>query len=219
MPGLGLRPFLRLYLRWLQAWDRRRLRRLAQRHPGVEIHPTASSNLAAARFELAPASRLVIGPGVSTERLPGRLLFHVEEGASLEIGGETWLRCEVEKIRLVAYAGASLVVADECWLNGCQISAKERVALGHGAMIGPGTRIYDSDHAIDEDRPEGTAPVEIGECVWVASDVTIVKGSVVGGHSVIGARSVVTGTIPPHSLALGAPARRKGAVGKRRPFM
>jgi len=215
MPGF----LRRLFLHFLQARDRLRLRRLMRRHPGLEIHPAASTNLAVARFDLAAGARLAIGPGVFSERLPGRLLFHVEAGARLEVGAGTWLRCEVERIRLVAYPGASLLLGEECWLNGCQVSAKQRVELQRGAMIGPGTRIYDSDHAIDDERPERSAPVVVGECVWIASDVTVLKGSEIGGHSVIGARSVVSGSIEPHSLAVGTPARRRGHVGKRRPFM
>ena len=43
---------VRLQLKTLQARDRFRLRRLMARHRGLEIHPSASSNLAAARYDL-----------------------------------------------------------------------------------------------------------------------------------------------------------------------
>lgn len=209
-----------LLLRAVQAWDRLRLRGLMRKHPGLRIDPTASTNLAVARFELAPGSDLVIGAEVVTERLPGELCFHVESGGRVEVGRATWLRCEVEKVRLVAYAGAELRVGAECFLNGCQLSAKERVEVGIGAMIGPGCRIYDSDqHPLDDETPERPRPVEIGECVWVASDVTVTKGSVIGGHSVIGTRSLVAGHIDEHTLAYGVPAMPRAHVGKRRPFM
>jgi maltose O-acetyltransferase len=55
----------------------------------------------------------------------------------------------------------------------------------------------------------------IGEHAWVAADCTILKGVTVGAHSVIGARSIVTGDVPPHTLALGQPARPRGTVGDR----
>jgi acetyltransferase-like isoleucine patch superfamily enzyme len=136
------------------------------------------------------------------------------------VGRETWLRCEVEKIRLVAYSGGRLTVAAECFLNGCQLSAKERVEVARGAMIGPGCRVYDSDqHPLDESTPERPKPVEIGECSWIASDVTVSKGSVIGEHSVIGTRSLVAGQIDAHTLAYGVPAVPRASVGKRRPFL
>jgi acetyltransferase-like isoleucine patch superfamily enzyme len=209
-----------LLLRCIQAWDRLRLRRLQRAHPGLRIDASASTNLAVARFELAPGAELWIGPDVVTERMRGELCFHVEAGGRIEVGRATWLRCEVEKIRLVAYPGARLTLGSECFLNGCQLSAKERVDVGRGAMIGPGCRVYDSDqHPLDEDRPERPKPVEIGECVWVASDVTVTKGSVIGAHSVIGTRSLVAGRVEPHTLAYGIPAAPRGRVGNRRPFL
>lgn len=209
-----------LLLRGIQAWDRLRLRRLMRAHPGLKIDPSASTNLAGARFELAPGAELIIGPDVVTERLAGELCFHVESGGRVEVGPRTWLRCEVQKIRLVAYPGGRLTLGPDCFLNGCQLSAKERVDVGMGGMIGPGVRVYDSDqHPLDEDTPEQPRPVEIGECVWVASDVTVTKGSVIGGHSVIGTRSLVAGRIDEHTLAYGVPAAARGSVGKRRPFM
>ncbi len=213
-------PWVRLVLAGLQAWDRLRLRRLMRRHPGLRIHPTASTNLAAARFELAPGAVLEIGPGVVSERIPGEVCFHVEADARVEVGADTWLRCEVEKIRLVAFPGARLSLGPECFLNGCQLSAKERVEVGRGAMIGPGTRVYDSDqHPLDVDTPEKSAPVTIGEFVWVASDVTVTRGSEIGAHSVVGSRALVGGRIEPHSLAYGIPAQVRGRVGTRRAFM
>ena len=86
--------------------------------------------------------------------------------------------------------------------------------------IGPGTRVYDSDqHPLDVETPEKSAPVRIGEFVWVASDVTVTRGSDIGAHSVIGTRALVSGRIEPHSLAYGIPAQTRGRVGTRRAFM
>ncbi len=211
--------WLRFALRALQAWDRARLRRLERAHPGLRIHPSASTNLAVARFDLEPGAVLEIGADVVAERLPGEICFQVASGARVEVGAGTWLRCEVEKIRLVAYPGAVLTIGRDCWFNGCQLSAKERVDVGEGAMIGPGTRVYDSEHAVDDQTPEKSAPVSIGEFVWVASDVTVTCGSEIGAHSVIGARALVTGCIEPHSLAYGIPAKTRGTIGTRRAFM
>ncbi len=216
MPGLAVRLFLRV----VQTWDRLRLSRLMRTHPGLSIHPSASTNLAVARFELAPGAELDIGPAVVSERLPGQVWFHVEPGARVEVGEATWLRCEVEKVRLVAFAGARLTIGRECFLNGCQLSAKERVEVGEGAMVGPGTRVYDSDqHPLDDETPEKTAPVRIGEFAWVAADVTVTRGSEIGAHSVIGTRALVAGRIESHTLAYGVPAQPRGTVGKRRAFM
>lgn len=205
-----------LLLRAIQAWDRFRLRRLARRHPGLQIDPSASSNLAVARFELAPGAVLRIGADVSTERLPGALVFRVEPGGRIEVGAGTWLRTECEPIYLAAFDGANLEIGPGCWLSGCHLSAKTSLVLGTGAWVGPGCRVFDADqHPLDAEHPERRAPVRLGAHVWITTDVTVLRGVSVGDHSVVGARSLVVRDVPPHSLAVGVPAVVRGKVGDR----
>jgi len=203
-------------LRAIQALDRWRLARLARRHPGVSIHPTASTNFALARFDLAPGARLVIGANVVTERTPGGVSFRIGEGGSIEIGDGTWIRTELAPNHLNAFAGARLVLGPMSWLNGCHLSAKREIRGGRRTWVGPGCRVIDSDqHDLDAEHPERTAPIDLGECVWITSDVTVLRGVSIGAHSVIGARSLVVDDVPPHSLAFGVPARVRGKVGDR----
>ena len=58
-------------------------------------------------------------------------------------------------------------------------------------------------------------PVTIGDHCWIASDVTVLRGVRIGEQSVVGARSLVSKSIPPHSLAIGSPAQAAGKVGDR----
>ncbi len=210
------RPVLVLVLRIVQSFDRLRLWLLAVRHPGVEIHPRASTNLAAARFQLAPGARLRIGAGVVTERRRGALQICVGPGAEVEVSDGTWLRTELGSIHLIAFAGARIQIGRDGLLNACHLSAKREVRVGDRALIGPGSRVFDADqHDLDADRPERFGPVVIGDCVWIASDVTVLRGVRIGHHSIVGARSVVTRDVPPHTMAMGQPARARGRVGDR----
>jgi len=207
---------LRTLLRAIQAWDRLRLKRLQLRHPGLEIDPAASSNLACARYELGEGARLRIESGVVTERRNGRLHFHIEPGASVEIGAGSWLRTAIGEVHLVAFSGGVLEIGADCLLNGCHLSAKRQVVIRRRAMVGPGSRIFDADqHDFDAERPERSAPVDVGECVWISGDCTVLRGVTIGAHSVVGARSLVSRDIPPHTLALGSPAEPRGSVGDR----
>jgi NDP-sugar pyrophosphorylase family protein len=210
------RAFVRAVLRAIQGWDRLRLAWLRLRHSGLSIHPEASTNFASAEYSIGPGARLVIGPGVVTERRPGGVRFVLEEGARVTVGERAWLRSELGPVRVIAFAGAELELASEAFLNGCHVSAKRRVRVGRRAWIGPGSRVFDADqHDFDDAHPERIAPVEIGDHVWIASDVTVLRGVRIGEHSVVGARSVVTRDVPAHTLALGAPARPHGPVGDR----
>jgi acetyltransferase-like isoleucine patch superfamily enzyme len=205
-----------LRLKSLQAYDRFRLQRLMARHRGLEIHPTASSNLAAARYELAEGARLRIAAGVVTERLAGALHFSLGRGAEISVGEGTWLRTEIAPVHIIAFDGARITLGASGFLNGCHLSAKRELRTGRRAWIGLGSRVFDSDqHDLDSEHPEVTQPVSIGDCVWVASDVTILRGVTIGEHSVIGTRSLVTRDIPPHTLAYGQPATPKKVIGDR----
>ncbi|MEZ4288986.1 MAG: acyltransferase, partial [Thermoleophilia bacterium] len=104
----------------------------------------------------------------------------------------------------------------EGFLNGCHLSAKGGIDIGDRVWIGPGSRVWDADqHALDADRGERIEPVTIGDHCWIAADVSVLRGVTIGEQSVVGTRSLVTKSLPPHSLAFGQPAVVTGRIGDR----
>jgi maltose O-acetyltransferase len=205
-----------LFLEALRAFDRTRLRIRMALRPGLEVHPDASSNFAAARFSLAPGARLRIGPRAVTERRTGVLQFVLGPGAVVEVGEGVWLRTERGPVNVVAFDGAIVNIGPGAFVDAAHLSAKRELRLGRHTNVGLGSRIFDSDqHDLDADRPEVTEPVRIGDFVWIASDVTILRGVTIGDNSVVGTRSLVNRDIPPHTLAFGVPAQLRGPVGDR----
>ena len=96
------------------------------------------------------------------------------------------------------------------------MSAKSVLEIGNRVWIGPGSRVFDADqHDLDAQRKERIEPVTIGDHVWIASDVTVLRGVEIGEQCVVGTRSLVTKSLPPHTLAVGNPARPAGEVGDR----
>lgn len=87
----------------------------------------------------------------------------------------------------------SLRIGDDCMIS-CRVEI----------MCGDAHSLVD---AATGERLNCPANVEIGDHVWLAAESAILKGAIVGDHSTIGFRSVVTNQIPPNSLAVGIPAR------------
>ncbi|MGL4447156.1 MAG: acyltransferase [Aeromonas sp.] len=95
----------------------------------------------------------------------------------------------------------------------CYISCREKetmLSIGHGCMLSRGVKIMTSDgHDIykNEMRCNNAKNIIIGSRVWLADSCTVLKGSSIAEGSVIGIGSIVTGSIPNHSIAVGNPAK------------
>lgn len=95
----------------------------------------------------------------------------------------------------------------------CTLAADERVEIGENCLIAEMVSIRDHDHAFSStevsiiDQGRKTAPVHIGDNVWVGAKATINKGVSIGSNTVVGAHAVVTGDLPDNCVAVGIPAR------------
>ncbi len=95
------------------------------------------------------------------------------------------------------------------------IFASEAIVIGDDCLIAPFVYIVDSNHGIDRSlkinqQPNETAPVKIGNDVWIASNVTILKGVTIGDGAVIAANSVVNKNVLPYEIVGGSPAKKIG---------
>ena len=116
-------------------------------------------------------------------------------------------------------AGPVLRIGDRVGIRPfCAISAAESVTIEDDVIIGAYSSVIDSDHTFAAGRPNvmhnplATAPIRIGRGTWIAERVGVLRGADIGECCIIGANSVVRGTIPPYSIAVGAPARVVGQV-------
>ena len=102
-----------------------------------------------------------------------------------------------------------------------QINARERVEVGDYCLIAPRVFIADCDHVMPESdfpltscREFRSKPVVIGKSCWLGVNAVILKGVTIGHHSIVGANSVVTRNVPPHSIVGGSPAKVLGKTGR-----
>ncbi len=110
------------------------------------------------------------------------------------------------------HPGAVLELGADTLINpNTKIVVKESVRIGRDCAISWDVLITDADwhYFIDSRgfRKKDTAPVVIGDHVWIGARATILKGTTIGAGAVVGAHSVVTGHVPAGSIFRNAYAQ------------
>jgi acetyltransferase-like isoleucine patch superfamily enzyme len=103
--------------------------------------------------------------------------------------------------------GAVIAIGDETYLSPrSEVSSMASVTIGRRCAIGPEVVVRDNDEHWLAGRPM-SAPVTIGDDVWICARAMILKGVAIGDGAVVGAGAVVTSDVPPRSLVAGVPAK------------
>lgn len=92
--------------------------------------------------------------------------------------------------------------------SNAQIVCSKSITIGNGVAIADGVLIRDcDDHDIQYEGYEKTAPVVIGDHVWIGQRATILKGVTIGDNAIVVAGAVVTRDVPANTLVGGVPAK------------
>lgn len=87
------------------------------------------------------------------------------------------------------------------------------VTIGNDVMLAQNIVVSGLNHGYEDinippaKQPVKTSAITISDKVWIGANCVITAGVHIGEHSIIGAGSVVTKSIPPFSVAVGNPAR------------
>ena len=118
--------------------------------------------------------------------------------------------------------GDNIYFGNNCEVNmNCVFLDDNQITIGDNALIAPNVQIYTAFHPTNakdrfgETKEDGsfafcktqTAPVTIGDNVWIGGGAIIMPGVTIGDNVVIGAGSVVTRDIPSDKIACGNPCR------------
>ena len=91
-------------------------------------------------------------------------------------------------------------------------SINSKIVLGDNLLMGPGVRIFASNHNTKLGLPMNEQDwrekdVVVGNDVWLGANVVVVPGVTIGDSCVVAAGAVVTKDIPSSSIAGGVPAK------------
>lgn len=118
--------------------------------------------------------------------------------------------------------GCHIFFGNNCEVNmNCTFLDDNRIVIGDNALIAPNVQIYTAFHPTNakdrfgEPKDDGsfefcrtkTAPVIIGDNVWIGGGAILMPGVTIGNNVVIGAGSIVTKDIPDNKVAYGTPCR------------
>ncbi|WP_318766438.1 maltose acetyltransferase domain-containing protein [Lactiplantibacillus carotarum] len=119
-----------------------------------------------------------------------------------------------------AIYGAHISLGDDVFINGnCFFQDANQITLGDRVIVAPDTKFYCGQHDLDARkrfgvRPDGsrylvtkTAPITVGNDVWIGGNVTIIGGVHVGNNVVVAAGAVVVHDVPDNSIVGGVPAK------------
>lgn len=161
-------------------------------------------------------------------RIGKKVVFHGcpviqrSENTDIIIGNNCTFNSSKRSVRVRLYQpctfitvqkGAEIIFGDHSGASGALIVAANKVKIGNNVLIGAHCTIIDTDfHNSDpcrrlevEDIP--SRPVIIEDNVFLGFNCVILKGVTIGENSVIGANSVVIGSIPKNSIAIGNPCK------------
>jgi acetyltransferase-like isoleucine patch superfamily enzyme len=95
------------------------------------------------------------------------------------------------------------------FLLGCS----KLVTIGNNVAIGPNVVIVDTNKVYSNlkipisEQGGVSKEVRIGDNCWIGANSTILPGTILGKHVIVGAGSVVRGTFPDYVLLAGMPAK------------
>ena len=102
---------------------------------------------------------------------------------------------------------AEITIGKKSGFSGVSIGAEKKIWIGDNVRVGANSIITDTDWHSDDSRAGTPRAVTIHDHVWIGAAVIVLKGVEIGENSLIGAGSVVTGSIPANCVAAGNPAR------------
>lgn len=115
------------------------------------------------------------------------------------------------------FENGKITIGDNTGISNTAFSCYEKITIEEHVMIGAGCKFFDNDfHPLDYDKRIYTKdlpnalPIYVKKGAFIGAGCYILKGVTIGEHSIIGAGSVVTKSVPDREIWAGNPAKYIG---------
>lgn len=187
---------------------------------GARVFSALSDNgrkeiLAAFRGNTSYGKNVMVGPGAWCVNVHGKERIRLEDGTVCR-----------GILRVEHFGAGRLSIGDMVYIgDDCIISCADWIEIGRLTLIAHGVQIFDNDshpviaterekdwkrilgHMTDARTGIASAPIRIGERVWIAMNSIILKGVTIGDNSIVTAGSVVISDVPANVIVAGNPAK------------
>lgn len=112
------------------------------------------------------------------------------------------------------FIGNGVSFNDRAWiaanLNGGQIFIDDNTLIGPNCVLHTGNHVFADRSRPVREQGHDFSKIRIGKDVWLAANVTVLKGVTIGDGAIIAAGSIVTKDIPAYTKWAGVPAKQIG---------
>lgn len=104
------------------------------------------------------------------------------------------------------------IIGDNCIINkDCRLDSRGTLTIQNNVSISEGTYILTADHDPSQPAFNGRSrAIFIEDYAYIGSGAMLLPGSNMKKGSILGARAVLTKTIPPYEIWVGLPAKKIG---------
>lgn len=133
------------------------------------------------------------------------LRLMISHNAQVIFGGRIVLLDDVE----LQCSGSLKIGAGTTINRFSRIVAFDSIEIGKNVMLSQFVTILDHDHKFNIENFEGyeTAPIKIGDNVWIGEKASIFKGCNIGDNVIVAAHALVIDDVPSNSVVGGVPAK------------
>lgn len=167
------------------------------------------------RIESEPVTRGMIQFGSSDENI-----IETYEPTRISVSGDLIFKgsCKFSKaVQLLVWNNGTLEIGNNAWFGSfCKIVSFQKIVIGENFMASWECQLFDTDFHFIKDVDansisDNTAPVHIGNGVWLGSRVTVLKGTGLPDQCILATGSICNkdyrGIYPPNIVLGGAPAK------------